>query len=206
MQVILLHDVDRLGHEGDVLTVADGYARNYLLPQALAVKADRGTLKDLETRQHAIERRNTEKRAAAVASAEDLGGKLVTVKATTGQGTKLHGTVTTAQIAEAASQQLGITLDRRDIDIAEPIRETGDYLVSVRLYKDVAAQLPLHVISSKSAEELAEEAAAAEAEATAKAEAEAAAAAAAAEAEAEAAEAFAALEAENAANEADATE
>lgn len=152
MQVILLHDVDRLGHEGDVLNVADGYGRNYLLPRGLAVKANKSALKELEARRSAIERRDADKRTVAQQAASELQGKLITVKATTGQGTRLHGTVTTAQIAEAASEQLGITIDRRDIDIAEPIREIGDYLISVRLYKDVAAQLPVHVVPSKVAE------------------------------------------------------
>lgn len=163
MQVILLHDVDRVGHEGDVLAVADGYARNYLLPRGLAVKASRGTLKDLEARRFAIERRNEDKRSAALKVAEALQTQMIVVKATTGQGAKLHGTVTSSQIAEAASEQLGKDLDRRDIDVTEPIRETGDYLVNVRLYKDVMAQLPVRVVSSKSAEEVAEEEEAAEA-------------------------------------------
>jgi large subunit ribosomal protein L9 len=152
MQVILLHDVERVGHEGDVLNVADGYARNYLLPRKLALHANKGALRELQARQHAIERRNAEKRGVALKAAEELQAKTVVVLATTGQGTKLHGTVTTAQVAEAASQQFGLQLDRRDIDIAEPIRETGDYLISVRLYKDVAAQLPVRVVSRNAQE------------------------------------------------------
>ena len=152
MQVILLPDVERVGHEGDVLNVADGYGRNYLLPRKLAVHASKGALRELQARQHAIERRNAEKRTVALKAAEDLQAKIVVVQVTTGQGTKLHGTVTTAQVAEAASQQFGLEIDRRDIDIAEPIRETGDYLISVRLYKDVAAQLPVRVVSRKAQE------------------------------------------------------
>jgi large subunit ribosomal protein L9 len=153
MQVILLKDVDRVGHEGDILKVADGFARNYLIPQGFAVKAAKGTMKDLEMRRGAIERRETEKRSAAEALAADLQGKTIIVKAVTGQGTKLHGTITSQQIAVAASEQLGLTIDRRDLDIAEAIRETGDYLVSARLYKGVAAQLPVRVISDKEGDE-----------------------------------------------------
>jgi large subunit ribosomal protein L9 len=159
MQVILLKDVDRIGHEGDVLKVADGFARNYLIPKNLAVKAEKGTLKDLEMRRGAIEKREMEKRARAEALAADLQGKTIVVKATTGQGTKLHGTVTAQQIAAAASQQLGLDIDRRDLDIAEAIRETGNYLVSARLYKDVAAQLPVQVISDKTDKDSDEDAA-----------------------------------------------
>jgi len=153
MQVILVQDVERVGHEGDILTVADGYARNYLLPRGLAVKADRGALRDLENRRHAIEKRAAEKRAVAEQAAAELSSKLITVTATAGQGTRLHGTVTAAQIAEAAAAQLGLEIDRRDIDIAEPIRELGDYLISAKLYKDVAAQLPVKVVREGGEEE-----------------------------------------------------
>ena len=153
MQVILLHDVDRVGHEGDLLKVADGYGRNYLLPQGLAVAATRGTLKDLEQRQHAIERRDVEKREVAQKVAEELKDKIIVIKHVTGEGTKLHGTVTTQHIADAAKAQLGLKLDKRDLDLSEPIREVGDYLVSARVYKDVAAQLAVRVISDKATTE-----------------------------------------------------
>ena len=151
MEVILLGDVERVGHEGDILKVADGYARNYLIPRKLAVPATGGALKDLENRRGAIARRDAEKREAAQALAEQLKDKLVTVKHVTGEGTKLHGTVTTAQIAEAATEQLGLKIDKRDLELAEPIREVGDYLVSARLYKDVHAQLPVRVVPEKKA-------------------------------------------------------
>lgn len=152
MDVILLQDVERVGHEGDILKVADGYARNYLIPRKLAVQADRGTLKDLANRKGAIDRREAEKRTAAQELAEQLRDKLITVKHVTGEGTKLHGTVTTAQIADAANAQLGLRLDRRDLELPEAIREVGDYLVSARLYKDVHAQLPVRVVPEKKAE------------------------------------------------------
>ncbi len=157
MEVILLEDVERVGHEGDILKVADGYARNYLIPRKLAVSATGGALKDLENRRGAIARRDAEKREAAQALAEQLKDKLVTVKHVTGEGTKLHGTVTTAQIADAATEQLGLKIDKRDLELAEPIREVGDYLVSARLYKDVHAQLPVRVVPEKKAHEDEEE-------------------------------------------------
>jgi len=153
MQVILLHDVDRVGHEGDLIKVADGYGRNYLLPQGLAVAATRGTLKDLEQRKQAIARRDGEKREVAQKMADELKDKLIVIKHTTGEGTKLHGTVTTQHIADAAKAQLGLSLDKRDLDLSEPIREVGDYLVSARVYKDVAAQLAIRVISDKATTE-----------------------------------------------------
>lgn len=159
MKVILLDDIERVGHEGDILTVADGYARNYLLPRKMAVEATKGAILDLERRKSAIERRDSEKRDKAQNLANELGQKQVVIKATAGEGTRLHGTITSQQIAEAVSAQLEIEVDRRDIDLAEPIRELGDYLISARLYKDVAAQLPISVISDKEEkqEDIAEE-------------------------------------------------
>jgi large subunit ribosomal protein L9 len=161
MQVILLHDVDRVGHEGDSLKVADGYARNYLIPKGLAVTASKGAIKDLEQRRHSIEKRDSEKRSDAQKIADELRDKLIVIKHVTGEGTKLHGTVTTQQIADAAKAQLDLNIDKRDLDLGEPIREVGNYLVTARIYKDVLAQLPLQVVSDKPAgeeeEELAEE-------------------------------------------------
>lgn len=146
MEVILLQDVEHVGHEGDIVKVADGYARNYLIPRKLAVPATKGAMKDLENRRGAIARREAEKRAAAQALAEQLRDKIVIVKHVTGSGSKLHGTVTASQIAEAAQAQLGLRLDKRDLELPEPIRETGDYLVSAKLYKDVHAELAVRVV------------------------------------------------------------
>ncbi|MCD6359359.1 MAG: 50S ribosomal protein L9 [Armatimonadetes bacterium] len=146
MKVILLDDVPRVGHEGDIIDVADGYLRNYLEPRGLAVRATRGAIKDLENRRKAIAQREEEKRVRAQQLAEELRTSKIIVHAPTGEGTRLHGTVTAQQIAEAAAEQLNFQIDRRDIDIPEPIREIGDYLVSARVYKDVTAQLPVHVV------------------------------------------------------------
>jgi len=158
MKVILMDDVDRVGHEGDVLEVADGYARNYLIPKSLAVKATPGSLKDLETRAKAIESREDDKRVKAQKLAEELATKKVEVKARAGEGQRIHGQVTTQMLAEAVTEQLGVDIDRRDIDIAEPIRELGDYLISAKLYKDVSAQLPVSVLRDEDAEEEEEQA------------------------------------------------
>ena len=146
MKVILLDDVPALGHEGDVVEVADGHLRNYLEPRKLAVRASKGALKDLEARRLAIQRRDQHKRDEAQELAEGLREQKIVVHAQTGEGTTLHGSVTSQQIAEAASEQLGFELDRRAIDIPEPIRETGHYLVTARVYKDVDTQLAVSVI------------------------------------------------------------
>ncbi len=168
MQVILMDDVERVGHEGDIVKVADGYARNYLIPKSLAVKVTKGALRDLETRRKAIEVREDDKRVRAQTLADELGTEKVVVAARAGQGDRIHGQVTTAMIADAVKEQLKMDIDRRDIDIAEPIRELGDYLISAKIYRDVAAQLPVSVIRDEASEE---ELAAEEAEAAALAEA-----------------------------------
>ena len=146
MEVILMEDVDRVGHEGDVAKVADGYARNYLIPRGLATQATKGALKDLALRRKAIEAREETKRSKFQVVAEELSLKSISVKARAGQGTRLHGQVTPQMIAEAAKVQLHMVLDKRNIEITEPIRELGDFLIGVRLYKDVHAQLPVSVV------------------------------------------------------------
>lgn len=157
MKVILLADVPRVGHEGDVIEVADGYMRNYLGPRGLAVPATKGALKDLANRAEAIERREQAKRERAQQLVEELREKRIVVRAPAGEGGRLHGTVTSGQIAQAAEEQLNLILDRRAIDIPEPIRELGDYLITAKVYKDVEAQLPVRVVSLTGEERAPEE-------------------------------------------------
>lgn len=145
MKVILLADVKTVGHEGDVVEVADGHARNYLVPQGLATPASRVTRKQLEQRRGAIEQREVEKRHASQEVGEELRGRTIVVEVSVGEGGRLHGQVTAQQIAVAVAEQCGLEVDRRDIDIPVPIRETGDYLVSAVLYKDVTVELPIEV-------------------------------------------------------------
>ncbi len=156
MQVILLDDITNLGHEGDVVEVADGYARNYLIPQQLAVKATAGDLKQLEHRRSAIEDREEQKGAKALELAEELKDKSIIVRASVGEGGRLHGEVTAQNIAEAVTEQHGVEISRHDVDIPTPIREKGNYLISASLYKNVTAELPVRVIGLDEDEEEAE--------------------------------------------------
>ncbi len=157
MKVILLADVPRVGHEGDVMDVANGYLRNYLEPRGLAIRAGKGALRDLENRRKAIEGRDEQKRQRAQHLVDELRQKRIVVEAPTGEGGRLHGTVTTSQIAEAAEEQLALVIDRRDIDIPDPIRQTGDYLITAQVYKDVEAQLPVRVVPIEGEERTPEE-------------------------------------------------
>ena len=148
MQIILLDDVKDIGHEGDLVDVADGYARNYLIPRGLAVQASKGAHTELAQRRRAIEQRGAEKRTDAQQVGEQLREKAIVIEASVGEGGRLHGQVTPLQIAAAVAEQFGLDIDRRDIDIPVPIRETGDYLVSAALYKDVTTELPIHVVAT----------------------------------------------------------
>lgn len=145
MEVILLQDVEALGHEGDIVRVADGHARNYLIPRKIAVEATKAARTQLERRRGAIARREEQKAQKAQGLAERLHQNPLTIKARSGEGGKLHGTVTAQQISDALAEQTGISVDRRRIQLVEPIRELGNYLVSAQLYKGVTAQLTITV-------------------------------------------------------------
>lgn len=145
MRVILLADVERVGHEGDVVEVRDGYARNYLIPRGLATKATPGALRDLELRRDAIDKRHLQRREAALAVAERIKDQPITMRVMVGDRGRLHGRVTTAQLAQLLQAQFGITVDRRNIELHEPIRAVGDYLISVRLFSDVVANVQVQV-------------------------------------------------------------
>jgi len=149
MKLILLDDVERLGHEGEVVTVADGYGNNYLLPRGLAEKCTKAGLQALEQRRRAIQRREQEKGEAAQELAERIREAGVTVTAAVGEGGRLHGQVTTQQIAEAIAERIGTRIDRRDIDIPVPIREVGNYLITATLYKEVRCEIPVYVVPSE---------------------------------------------------------
>ena len=157
MEVILLDDIATLGHEGDVVNVADGYARNYLIPQQLVVQATAGNLKQLEHRRSAIGDREDKKRVQALELAETLKEESIVIRASVGEGGRLHGEVTAQNIAEALAQQHGVQISRRDVDIPTPIREKGNYLISASLYKDVSTELPVRVIGLEEDEEEAPE-------------------------------------------------
>jgi large subunit ribosomal protein L9 len=157
MEVILLHDVESLGHEGDIVRVADGHARNFLFPKRLAVAASKDAKAQLERRRGSIARREVHKAEAARKVADALHEHPLVVKAKSGEGGRLHGTVTAQQIVEALLEQTGVSLDRRRVNLVEPIRELGDYLVAAEVYKGVQAQLTIRVVSQDGPKEAAED-------------------------------------------------
>ena len=147
MRVVLRDDVESLGKKGDLVDVADGYARNYLVPRGLAMKATRGVVQQAESMRRNREAREVRDRQAAEALVPQLAAKRVEVKARAGEGGKLFGSVTTADIVAAVLEQTGVTLDRRNVTLDEPIRELGAVEVGVKLDAGVEATVGVDVVS-----------------------------------------------------------
>jgi large subunit ribosomal protein L9 len=145
MQVILKKDVNKIGKAGQLLEVSDGYARNFLFPRNLAEEATTGKIADLNARQQSRKAREDKEKQAAEEDKKLLQGKMVHVTASGGESGKLFGSVTTAQIAEVLEAQHMIKVDKRDIKLAEPVKQPGHYPISVRLYAGVQADMTLVV-------------------------------------------------------------
>ena len=145
MKVVLLKDVKNMGKRDDILTVSDGYARNFLFPQKLAAEATPGTLKEIERKRAAQDAREAELKAEAQAKAELLKNKVITLQVKCGEKGRLYGSVTAAEVADALEKQHGIKADKRKIDIGDPIRETGIREISVWLYSGITTKMKLDI-------------------------------------------------------------
>lgn len=141
MKVILKQDVPNLGQAGEVKKVADGYARNYLIPQGMAVRATASAMKDSEHRQEVQARKHERMKKRAETLARRLTAHTLTFEVKTGETGQLYGSITNADIAEALQEEVGVEIDRRDIPLAEPIREVGEHFVPVHLMEDVEPQV-----------------------------------------------------------------
>ena len=145
MQVILKKDVNKIGKAGQLLEVSDGYARNYLFPRNLAEEATAGRVADLNARQQNRKVREDKEKQAAEEKKKLLQGKVLRVTASAGESGKLFGSVTAAQIAEALLAQYVVKVDKRDIKLTEPIKQSGNHAVSVKLHAGVQADMTLDV-------------------------------------------------------------
>lgn len=145
MKVILLEDVKSLGRKGEVVNASDGYARNMLLPKKLAVAATDSNMKDLAAKKRGEEKLAKEQREAAEALKADLEAKPVTVSIRVGESGKTFGSVSSKELAEAVKEQLGIEVDRKKMNLAQPIRELGTTTVEIRLHPQVSASLRVNV-------------------------------------------------------------
>jgi large subunit ribosomal protein L9 len=145
MQIILRDDLDNLGKSGDVVSVKEGYARNYLLPRGLALKATAGDIKRVEHEKRVIAARTAKLAKTAQAEADKLSKVSVLIARAVGEEDKLYGSVTSRDIAEAL-QGKGVTVDSKKIHLAEPIKALGDFEVTVKLGRGVNATVKLSVV------------------------------------------------------------
>ena len=153
MKVILAKDIDNLGYKGDVITVADGYARNFLVPKGMALLATRGALKQAEQMRRAREEADRRKMEAAAARVAVLGASPVYISARAGEAGRLFGSVTKADIARAVEDQLEEKIDRHDVRLEDPIRQLGKYEVQVHLHEEVNALVSVEVIAHEEEDE-----------------------------------------------------
>lgn len=146
MDVLLLQDVDNLGLAGDAVKVKPGYARNFLIPQRLAMLATSGALKQAEAIRKSGEIRRAQEKADAEAIVNQIEGVLLVFERRAGDRGQLYGSVTVAEIAAALSEKVSIEIDRRKIRLPEPLRSLGDYEVTVRLMVEVSTTIQVAVI------------------------------------------------------------
>lgn len=147
MEVILLEDVKSLGKKGEIVKVNDGYARNFILKKKLGMEATTKNLNDLKLKQANEAKVAKEQFEQAKALAAQVEEKAVTVTIKAGEGGKIFGSVSTKEISAAATSQLGLDLDKKKMQLTEPIKSLGTHIVPVRLHKDVTAQLTVQVVA-----------------------------------------------------------
>ncbi len=144
MKVILLQDVKGVGKKDTIVNAADGYARNFLFPQKLAVEATPGAMKGIEKMRKAEADREAERRANATETAARLRGKAINMQVKCGTQGRLYGSITSAEVAAELNRQHGVEIDKRDIK-CENIRTVGDVEIEVKVYKDITAKMTVHV-------------------------------------------------------------
>jgi large subunit ribosomal protein L9 len=144
MQIILQQDVEKLGTRGQVLEVKEGYARNYLLPRKLALEASPTNMKRLEKMRAVFAKHEATEKEAAEKLAEMLNGLSLTLSRKAGENDQLFGSVTSADIADAIAAQ-GYTVDKRKIQLVDPVKLVGEYQVPVKLHREVTASVKLTV-------------------------------------------------------------
>lgn len=144
MKVILKQDVKGQGKKGELVTVSDGYARNFLFPRGLAVEADSQAMNELRNREESAAYHKKVEKDAALAAAETLKGKALTIRAKAGNGGRLFGSVTTKEVADALEKQVGVKVDKRKITMND-VKAFGTYTAEVKLYTGVTAEIQVVV-------------------------------------------------------------
>lgn len=146
MKVILLQDVKGSGKKDEIINVSDGYARNFLFPKKLAAEATPGALKEIQKKRAAEDAREAQRRAEAEEKARQMRGQVITMPVKCGEKGRLYGSITTQEIAAELEKQLGIKVDKKKIDLAEPIRTVCDVEIGVWLYSGITTQVKLHLV------------------------------------------------------------
>ena len=149
MNVVFLQNVPNVAKAGDVKTVPDGYARNYLIPNKLATPATANVKSQMEAHAKAQEKKQAQIEAEYHQTAEQLGKMNIVIKAKAGARNRLFGSITSADIAKELKASCGLVIDKRKIELADPIREIGTFEVTVKLYKDINAKLKVTVKSTE---------------------------------------------------------
>jgi large subunit ribosomal protein L9 len=144
MQIILQEDVEKLGNRGELVEVAEGYARNFLLPRKLALEATSGNMKRLEKMRAAFAKKEATEKESATTLAGLLAGVSLEFARKSGENDQLFGSVTSGDIAEALEAK-GYNIDKRKIALADPIKLVGEYEIPVKLYRDVTANIKIVV-------------------------------------------------------------
>lgn len=145
MKVILLKDIKELGKTGEIKELADGYARNYLIPRGMAAEATKEKIKETEEKNLKVQKNKQKEILVAEDLKQKLQGKTIKISLKTGGGDKLFGAVTTKEIAELLDKQLKIKIDKKKIEFAEPIKHLGEYEIKIKLYPAVQAEVKLVV-------------------------------------------------------------
>jgi large subunit ribosomal protein L9 len=148
MEVILREHVDNLGRRGDVVKVADGYARNYLLPRKLALTVTESNRRQIERERKLAEAREAEERQMSEALAARIAQVEIVIARRVGETDALYGSVTAADVAEGLAAK-GLEIERRRLQLAEPIKQIGEFMVPVRLHRDVTAEVKVVVIKEE---------------------------------------------------------
>jgi large subunit ribosomal protein L9 len=149
MKIILRKDVPKLGEVGTVHTVADGYARNYLIPQGMAILATPGELKVVATNQKVADRKIARQEEQLQSLADKISGQRLTFTANTGEQGRLYGSITAGDIADELSKAVGSEIDRRKVALEDPIRSVGEHTITVHLVGKLRPQVTVIVVSDK---------------------------------------------------------
>ncbi|MCT4597605.1 MAG: 50S ribosomal protein L9 [Vallitalea sp.] len=145
MKVILLEDVKKLGKKGELINASDGYARNFLFPKKLAVEATNSSINDMKLKQQAEKRRQEELLQQARELAEKIKNSVVTIKVKAGDGGRIFGSVSTKEITKAAKEQLGFEIDKKKMQLKDPIKSLGTHIIPIKLNPKVKTELTVKV-------------------------------------------------------------